>query len=251
MGEVLYFYFLIVTTKNSANEQRVIDTVLGWSPSPAEIPQELVAGLTPGIASPGQYFHTNQSISGRVPHRVRRAMEGAGVERTRPAACESVGLQGLRDAHLNFRSALLQGYPNRPRTQREALLHLVFPDTFEAIVSVDHKERVARTFAKFVAALEEDVDRQLEQIRPVLEDQYGSSDYFFYKREIRVQWDDKYKPDLWDEYVRRAQEYVDTGRLESEEIEYKIELGRKLALARESVLAGAERLGQSGECRTV
>ena len=33
MGEVLYLYFLIVTTKNSANEQRVIDTVLGWSPS--------------------------------------------------------------------------------------------------------------------------------------------------------------------------------------------------------------------------
>ena len=60
MGEVLYFYFLIVTTRNSANEQLAIDTVLGWSPSPAEIPQELVASLTPGIASPGQYFHTSR-----------------------------------------------------------------------------------------------------------------------------------------------------------------------------------------------
>ena len=60
MGEVLYLYFLIVTTKNSADEQRVIDTVLGWSPSPVEIPQELVASLTPGIASTGQYFHTSR-----------------------------------------------------------------------------------------------------------------------------------------------------------------------------------------------
>ena len=56
MGEVLYFHFLIVTTKNSAREQKVIDTVLGWSPSPVEIPKELAASLTPGIASPGQYF---------------------------------------------------------------------------------------------------------------------------------------------------------------------------------------------------
>ena len=60
MGEVLYFYFLIVTTRNSAKEQRVIDTVLGWSPSPVEIPQELVDSLTPGIANPGQYFHISR-----------------------------------------------------------------------------------------------------------------------------------------------------------------------------------------------
>ena len=35
----------------------------------------------------------------------------------------------------------------------------------------------------------------------------------------------------WDEIVRRAQAYVDSGRLETEEIEYKVEMGRRLALA--------------------
>ena len=49
--------------------------------------------------------------------------------------------------------------------------------------------------------------------------------------------------DPWDEFVRRANGYVDSGRLESEEIEYKIEIGRKLAEAREAVLAGAEGWG--------
>ena len=39
----------------------------------------------------------------------------------------------------------------------------------------------------------------------------------------------------WDEIVRRAQAYVDSGRLETEEIEYKVEMGRRLALARISV----------------
>ncbi len=43
----------------------------------------------------------------------------------------------------------------------------------------------------------------------------------------------------WDEFVRRAKEYVDSGKLEIEEITYKVEMGRKLAAAREAVLAGA------------
>ena len=46
--------------------------------------------------------------------------------------------------------------------------------------------------------------------------------------------------DPWNAIVRRAKEYVDSGRLESEEIEYKNEMGRKLAEARQAVLAGAE-----------
>ena len=50
---------------------------------------------------------------------------------------------------LKFQSATLQRNPNRPRAQREAMFHLVFPDTFEAIVSVDHKEKISRAFANF------------------------------------------------------------------------------------------------------
>ena len=46
--------------------------------------------------------------------------------------------------------------------------------------------------------------------------------------------------DPWDEYVRRAKEYVEAGRLESEEIEYKTEIGRKLATAREAVIEGTD-----------
>ena len=50
----------------------------------------------------------------------------------------------------------------------------------------------------------------------------------------------KLEKDKWDEFVRRAQEYIATGRLESEEIGYKVEVGRKLAEAREAVLAGTD-----------
>ena len=48
----------------------------------------------------------------------------------------------------------------------------------------------------------------------------------------------------------RAQEYVDTWQSwKAKRLTYKVEMGRKLAEAREAVLAGAERLDQSGEER--
>ena len=47
-------------------------------------------------------------------------------------------------------------------------------------------------------------------------------------------------PDLWSEFVRLAQEYVDTGKLESEEIQYKVEIGQKLGAAREAALREAD-----------
>ena len=46
-------------------------------------------------------------------------------------------------------------------------------------------------------------------------------------------------PDPWDEYVRRAQAYVASGHLESEEIGYKREMGEDLAAARKAVIASA------------
>ncbi len=44
----------------------------------------------------------------------------------------------------------------------------------------------------------------------------------------------------WDEFVERAREHVKGGKLEGEEITYKVETGRKLSKAREAVLAGVE-----------
>ncbi len=242
MGEALYFYFLIVSTKDSVNEQRVINRVLEWSPSPVEIPPDLVAGLTPGIVHPGQSFHT------RRPFQVGFLIEF--VEQWKKIAAP-VQKDLLEDPWafkeflmgIELKGRLFTNRENAPRAQREAILHLVFPDTFEAIVSVDHKAQIAKTFAKGVTTPGDDADRKLEQIRPGLEARYGNSNYLFYKSELRQQWDSKYQPDLWNEFVRRAQEYVDSGRMESEEIEYKVEIARKLAQARQAMLAGTDGWG--------
>ena len=44
----------------------------------------------------------------------------------------------------------------------------------------------------------------------------------------------------WDDYVRRAKAYVDTGRLDAEEIDYKVEISHRVSEAREAVLNGAD-----------
>ena len=139
-----------------------------------------------------------------------------------------------------FRSKTLMDEPNSYRTQREALLHLVFPDTFEAIVSSNHKHWIAGAFAKFVEEPAEDVDRRLAQIRPEIEARYGSGDDVYYQSEVRAVWDAKYSSDLWDKYVERAREYHDTGQLDAEEVEYKLEISSKLVAARSAVMDNAD-----------
>ena len=186
MGEVLYVYFLIVTTKNSDGEQETIDTVLKWAPSPVVIPSKLVAALVPGLCHPGQAFHSYR------PFQVGFIIEF--VEQWKQQSNECVPLLDAPWGFKNFlhnlplRSRLFT-YNNRAHLlQREALLHLIFPDTFELIVSIKHKEKIAATFVHLVAEPPDDLDRKLEQIRRGLESEHGSGCYLFY--EIKSLWQD-------------------------------------------------------------
>ena len=235
IGEALYFYFLIVYARDSSNEQRVIDTVLGWSPTPTPIPRDLVAGLTPGIASPGVAFHTFR------PFQVGFLIEFAEQFKEQdPGARQSLidDPWAFKDfvTAMRCRSELLRNNQNTPRIQRQALLHLVHPDTFEGTVSVNQKEQFAnaKAFAHFVTGQTSDVDRKILQIRRGLEDELGR-DFDFYDPDIGARLDSK---NLWDKFVAQAQAYVVTGKLEIEEIDYKVEISRKLAEARAAVLTG-------------
>ena len=238
MAEALYFYFLTVSTKDSANEAKRINEVLSWSPAPVEIPSDLIAGLTPGIATPGPFFDIQRSF--QIAFLIEFAEQ---LKEQEPAGQSRI----LADPwhfkdfvmRLKLQSAMMQEFPHSPVAQREALFHLLFPDDFEAIVNADHKARIAKAFSDLVTQPTEDVDRQLKQIRSRLEARHGRMDNLFHEHaEIRVQWDDDFKP--WDEFVKRARRYVDSGRLEKEEIEYKVKIGDKLKLAREAVLARAD-----------
>ena len=240
MAEAIYFHRLIVTTRDGRAKRRDIETVLGWSSSPVAIPEPLVQGFTPGIANTGQYFHVKR------PNQIGFLVEFAEQWKEQLEAGEQARL--LDDPwafktfvmEREFRSRTLTDEPNSYRAQREALLHLVFPDVFEGMVSTNHKRWIAGAFAKLVEEPAEDVDRLLAQIRPEIEARYGNVDYVHYQPEVRSLWDDGYSADLWGGFVRRAREYVETGRLEDEEIDYKLDIGSKLAAARQAAVEEAE-----------
>lgn len=67
--------------------------------------------------------------------------------------------------HLDLRSALFREEYVSPRIQQHALLHLVHPDTFEPIVSINHKEMIVAAFERLVENPEQDIDRKLQEIR--------------------------------------------------------------------------------------
>ena len=239
MGEALYFYFLIVSSKDSTAEEQRINEVLSWSPAPVKIPPDLIASLTPGIVKPGPFFFI------ALPFQVAFLIEFAEqLKEQEPAEQRRILADPweFRDfvMPLQFQSAMMQEFPESPVAQREALFHLVFPDDFEAITNTPRKARIAKAFSNLVTQPTEDVDRQLKQIRLSLEERHDGIDHFFFKPAIRAQWDEKYKPNLWDEFVRRAQAYVDSGRLVTEEIEYKVKIGNKLKEARIAVLTGTD-----------
>lgn len=159
MGEVLYVHFLIIWHRSMKGDTKLarIDQVLGWSKQGVKIPVPLIAGLIPGIASLGAGATHRRSYVGFLIEFVEQWKEQERDSR----------LLLLADpwAFKDF-VALPNGKTN---AQREALLHLVFPDTFEGMVSVSDKRKIASEFAHLVKEPTEDVDCKLTQIRRGLE----------------------------------------------------------------------------------
>ena len=131
-------------------------------------PSGLTAGLAPGLANPGMAFHTFRWAQvGLIIEFASHWRQLGSDERRRLLDDPWAFKDFVMDLHLQ--SAMLRDYQNTPRIQRQALLHLVHPDTFERIVNVDHKNKIAAAFEELVEDPATDVDRKLQQIRSTLE----------------------------------------------------------------------------------
>ena len=227
-------HLIVVSRKDSTGVEAQLQQVLTWSPQRVAIPSELVAGLTPGIANPGQGFHRYR------PHQVGFIIEFASQwKRLEPAERQRLldDPWSFKDyvMHLDLRSTLFRDEYVSPRIQQHALLHLVHPDTFEPIVSVNHKEMIAAHYEGLVEDPAEDLDRRIQQIRAAMEaDSEGTVD--FYGDEIRPQWDPSKAPDGWDRLITKFADYQASGEL-NEIAEWHIGIGQRISGAREALLA--------------
>ena len=240
MGEVLYLHFLIIwpaAMKGSTKEAQV-NQVLGWSAQDIAIPDELVDGLTHGIADPGPGFFTYRPY--QAGFLIEFVGQWKGLDSSERARFLGAPWE-FRDfvMEMRLRSLMFRDSQNTPRLQRHALLHLVFPSTFEGIFAT-HKSSIAEAKAlmHFITEPTAHVDRKLAQIRQGLEAGLGR-DFDFYDSDVRMRWDLS-ASGPWDEYLRLASNFLHTGRMQPDELKYKLDIGRKLATGREAVLNNAK-----------
>lgn len=190
-AEALYFVYLTPHVPSIKRETKLerVSRVLGWSGQEIAIPDDLITGLAPGIATIGTAFASG------LPAYLGFIIEF--VERWKQTQDDIEGrLQDpwafkkfATDVSSSFRSALLRlpNYAGKTIVQRHALLHLVHPDTFEPIVSEGQKNTIAERLGSY-AAESDDVDRNIQQIRQALEGELGS-DFQFHDEGIRERWD--------------------------------------------------------------
>ena len=247
MAEVLYAHFLILWKTNIGGDTKLerIRRIIGWSGHQIEIPEKLIAGLTPGILNVGAGW------SSLLPFMVGYIIEFAESWKEQQANERLLGdAWAFKDfaTHLELKGKLFDEKPEGYLPQFEALLHLVHPDTFEGVLSVA-KGRIieASAFAHFVTEDTPDVDRKLAQIRQGLEAGLDR-DFDFYDADIQSWWDTSTPAPAWhsstsnpwDAYLRVAADFLHSGRMWDWELEYKWDIGQKLAAAREAVLANTD-----------
>ena len=241
MAEALYVHFLILWRGALKGETKAnhINRVLQWSDRPVSIPEKLVAGLSPGIVHPGRGF-----LSFR-PYQVGFIIEFAEQWKELEVGERDRLLSNPWDFReytlgLRLRSRLLVSRQETPRVQRRALLHLLFPDDFEAIVGIEHMRAITETYAQFVTTQTDDIDKKLQEIRQHLE-QRENRGIDFYEETICAEWEDPSHPvndEYWDDFIRVARFHIDEGRLSWED--FKTGVVRNLEAAREAVLSGDE-----------
>jgi 5-methylcytosine-specific restriction enzyme B len=227
MAEINYVYFLpaSVTTITGHTKRQRVREILSWIEPPVELPAELAEVLDRGIAGAGAGFHTYKwaSISNLIRFGV--AWKGLSADaRTRALADPWIFKQTLDGVHMRSGGTYA----------KEALLHLVHPDTFEAIVSRGEKGMLVQRFSSLVTDAAADVDRQIAEIRDKLEQRFGEGFDFYATVPVMAMW--KPAENRWASFVYWAGRFRESQGFDAEERDYKLALAEDLAPARHAVL---------------
>ncbi|MGH8901515.1 MAG: hypothetical protein ACRDYA_07500 [Egibacteraceae bacterium] len=162
-SEMLYVHLLFATDLSAKTKRRLVAETLVRSPDPPAVPTALDSALDGGIARTGVAFKLRRmSQLGLLIEAGHQWWQLTSRQRT-------VAL----DDPWAFK-AWLHGVPHDgAAAQREALLHLVHPATFEPIISAGVKQRIVHALSRHVPAGVDDVDAALAGIRVALERRHG------------------------------------------------------------------------------
>jgi len=139
-----------------------------------------------------------------------------------------------------FKSFLMDVPARAAQTQQHALLHLLFPQSFEPIISEQGKKTIAKRLSMYTQPGTTDTDRQIAEIRTALTPRYGE-DFHFYDDNVRVLWkDDGASRSAWDEFIYWARRFHEWDGFEVAERDYKLRAAELIKSAREALLDGRD-----------
>jgi 5-methylcytosine-specific restriction protein B len=180
MAEMIYIYYMVADQMHGKTKLANIRGMLGLMTQPIQVPPVLVAAAEQGLTHPGTFYMTSK------PFQISFLIQVGLAWRLRPRDERET----LLADPWAFKAFLLTVPDTRAVPMRMALLHFVFPDTFEAIVSATHKRLIVAAFPG-IAPTDKDEDRRLQAIKRT----FPPSDtlYTFYRHDIKPLWAPKAK----------------------------------------------------------
>ena len=225
MAEVVCVHFLIAnrSTIRGSSKRKLINTILGWMKHPIEIPRDISRTLDDGLVAAGTGFNTYRKFM--ISFLVIFARKWKRLDDGEQAR--------LLEKPWEFRELVFEIDHRKSRSQRHALLHLVHPETFEAITSVRVKRQIASKLAEYVEDDSTNIDRRLQQIRRGLTGERGESFGSYWADDIYPLWNPEENP--WHKFLRWAERIYESEEFDRRERDYKLEIAEYVREAMEAV----------------
>lgn len=177
-AEATYLYFLPTLGILGKAKRSSLKLIQAFAPDSSGVPAELESALDQWLYDPGSVYNIHR------PDMVKYVLSTAGRLKELSAAAREATLADpwqLRD----FLHAVDTKWT---QPMRGSLLHLLHPDTFERIVSPNHKTRILTAFGQFVRSPGANVDRKILEIRHALEAEYGVGFDFYGDARVLQRW---------------------------------------------------------------
>lgn len=226
MAEILFVYYLLARGNiTGATKRDRLNEVLSWLPAPIALPPELDAVLDQGVGSGGVGFQTFKWVSVAWFISFGRLWKGFSDDERSRALLDPWGFMRIVDQISTEGGATYA---------REAILHLVHPDTFERVFSRSEKWTIAQRFAPLVGDESASVDKRIAEVRSKLSSRFGDGMDFYDTRPVMAMW--KPRQDRWAAFLYWARRYFEEPNFDDDERKYKLLVADLVGGARQALL---------------
>lgn len=177
-AELLYLHLLAPSDMGGAAKRNIVNGTLAIAAEAVTLPADLATALDEGFARVGTAYLTQRDRQLAFLVRFARTWKGLAQRERVNALSDPWKFQEIVDS-IPIGSAY---------SQRNALLHLTFPDVFERIVSRQHKAKILAAFADQLPERGDNEDRDIHMLRGMLETERGGPIDFYQTPDIAQRW---------------------------------------------------------------